>query len=174
MILVEDTIQRVEKLYEVITGKEIQNEHSQRPPISAEVDPMMLLNVRMQELLQLMNAPAIHSLLQPQIPQLSAWESESHFLIKLDVPGVAKEDIDISVKGNALIVNARRKPMSVDKGFYPRRIESPSGNFHRTIILPMENATAEISSHLENGVLAISIPRQTTSNAKSVKKAKAQ
>lgn len=176
MNLIEDTIQKVEKLYENITGKDIQGAEASRQPISAEIDPIMLLDVRMNQLMGLMETPVVNHMLRPTIPPMSAWESESHFLIRLDLPGVEKTDIDITVRGNHLLVNARRKPMSIDAGFQPRLVESNSGIFHRAIVLPTENLTSEISSNLIDGVLEISIPKQAAQTSKSTasKKSKAQ
>ncbi|MCB0419978.1 MAG: Hsp20/alpha crystallin family protein [Bdellovibrionales bacterium] len=175
MNLLEDTIQKVERLYENVTGKDFNAKEATHEPISAEIDPYLLLDVRMNQLLSLLESPATQMMLRPSIPPMSAWENENLYLLRFDIPGVEKSDIDITVRGAYLIINARRKPLTQDSGMQPRLIEATSGQYHREVLLPKENLTSEISSNLVNGVLEISIPKvSTTSKGTSSKKSKAQ
>lgn len=175
MNIIEDTIARVEKLYENITGKELSNEPNSQHRINSDVDPILLLNSRAHELILALQNPMVSALLQPVTPSLSAWESESQYMLKVDMPGVKKEDIDISFKGNLLSIHARRKSGCLENGFVPRKIETQSGTFFRAITLPVENHSSEISSQLEDGILTIIVPKQSVSGSKvNNKKSKAQ
>jgi len=176
MNIVDETISQVERLYENVTGKSIKDGEMRHEPVSAEIDPIALLNVRLDHLLQLIESPATQTQLAPINPPLSAWENETHYLLRLEVPGVEKEDIDISLRGNMIVVTGKRKPMSLDKEFQPRWIEFTGGVFQRVINVPVSNINSEINSNLKNGVLEITLPKHVAgSTTKSgSKKDKAQ
>ena len=162
---IDATITAVEKLYTQVTGQTLPAgvvKHS----IQSNVDPISLLEVRLAELNQVLQHPAVWRQLQPWTPPMAVWESDDKILIRLDLPAVGKEDLDISLRGNTLVVSGTRTAIPLVAGFMPRLTESAFGQFYRAIQLPLENATPELSSTIKDGVLEISIIKQTAERGK--------
>ncbi len=156
---IDATISAVEKIYTQVTGVTLPAgplKHSIQP----NVDPIALLESRIIELNQLLQNPAVWKQLQPWTPPMAIWESHEKILIRLDLPAVSKEDLDISLRGNTLVVSGNRAALPMIAGYMPRLTESAFGQFYRAIQLPIENITPELTSTIKDGVLEISISKQ--------------
>ncbi|CAM2907803.1 Hsp20/alpha crystallin family protein [Paenibacillus taichungensis] len=87
-------------------------------------------------------------------------EEENKYVVKAELPGIAKEDIDIQVEGNELIIRAKRNEMTEQKDDTNRiiRQERRSGEFIRRFYV--EHIDEEnIKARLENGLLELDIPK---------------
>ena len=155
---IEETIQQVEALYTKVTGKPF-TDGTAKAAIQPTVDPIALLEMRVQHLNQMLMDPQIQAHLQPWAPPISIWESDDKILIRLDTPAISKEDVDISLNGNTLVIHGIRQPLPQAAGFVPRHCETKFGEFQRVVALPFE-FTPEISSSIKDGVLEISLTRQ--------------
>jgi len=97
----------------------------------------------------------------PTTPSLDVSESERGWTATLDLPGVAKEDVKISVEGRRVSVLATPKvadtPKEGDRIVWRER--SPS-RYARSFVLPVEVEQAETRAKLENGVLTLVLPRR--------------
>lgn len=93
-------------------------------------------------------------------PDISIGRENGSYTIKVDLPGMEKDQISIEVRGRELVVSGERRAEETkqDKGFY--RQELSYGSFSRSVLLPEDAVTGEISSEYKNGVLIIVIPRQ--------------
>ncbi|MEC0124484.1 Hsp20/alpha crystallin family protein [Paenibacillus pabuli] len=88
-------------------------------------------------------------------------EEENKYLVEAELPGIAKEDIDIQVEGNELIIRAKRNETTEQKDDTNRiiRQERRSGEFIRRFYV--EHIDEEnIKARLENGVLKLDIPKR--------------
>ncbi|NTJ18565.1 Hsp20/alpha crystallin family protein [Agrobacterium rhizogenes] len=88
-------------------------------------------------------------------------EEQNKYLVEAELPGIAKEDIDIHVEGNELIIRAKRNEMTEQKDDTNRiiRQERRSGEFIRRFYV--EHIDEEnIKAKLENGVLKLDIPKR--------------
>ena len=110
--------------------------------------------------------------MQPWTPPMSVWESSEKILVRLDLPQVSKEDIDITIHGNTLFVSGIRRNLLQESGFIPRMSEKNFGPFMRALVLPMESVNNDIDSKLQDGVLEISLPMKGAVKS-SVKKSNA-
>lgn len=92
-------------------------------------------------------------------PTCEVDETDSRYLVKLDVPGIAKEDIDIEVSGNEVQVSGERKREHEEKskGFY--RSEREYGSFFRSFTLPQGCKAEDIEASYDKGVLQLAIPK---------------
>jgi HSP20 family protein len=92
-------------------------------------------------------------------PNISIHEEGSQYIVRADVPGMDKDAIDIEINGRQLTISGERKAHSKqeDQGYY--RQELSYGSFSRSIMLPDDARTDEITSRYEHGVLTITIPR---------------
>lgn len=167
---IDETIVQIEKLYQQATGQQIPTVESHHP-IHPNMDPISLLEARYQELMGLLQDPTIQKQLQPWTPSLSVWENDEKIYIRVDLPGVAKEDVDLSVKNNVVIISGLRKNITLEAGLRPKLVETHFGHFLRTVMLPPEVVTAEINSIVKDGVLEITLQKQgvtRTNNKKNI------
>ena len=92
-------------------------------------------------------------------PAMDLVETEDHFVLRADLPGVAESDVKVELEDNVLTVSGeRRHEQEVKKGGY-YRIERASGAFARTLTLP-EGVDAEaVEATFDKGVLEVRIPK---------------
>ena len=88
-----------------------------------------------------------------------AWETAKSIIVRVEIPGMDKEDFDISIVGNALRVRGEKRPRGEQQGRFYHLIERAYGRFERTITLPhsVDGVNAEVS--YQDGVLAVILPK---------------
>jgi HSP20 family protein len=102
------------------------------------------------------------------MPRVEVLEREGNLMVRADLPGIRKEDLQIDVTDDALVLRGERRQESEEErgGLY--RSEVTYGSFHRAIPLP-EGANAEnAQARFENGVLEITIPMSQPSRARRI------
>ncbi len=82
-------------------------------------------------------------------------DSDSHFLLSFDLPGMNREDIKVEVKGGRITVSGERKQDVKDGDYTEKRY----GRFERSISLPQGVDEDKIEAHYENGVLSLALPK---------------
>ncbi len=92
-------------------------------------------------------------------PNVDIYEQDTHLVVKVDLPGVHKEDIDITLEDGDLVLRGERRAESgvPDEAYH--RAERPMGPFHRRLPLPFEASPEHIRASFSDGVLEISIRR---------------
>lgn len=95
---------------------------------------------------------------QDFIPACDIIESDESFVIRLDLPGMAKEEINIALKEHVLAVKGERINDIDEEGTY-RRQERATGVFSRSFALPENVNTAETDAAFRKGVLTITMPK---------------
>lgn len=91
-------------------------------------------------------------------PAVELFDNGGGYTLKADLPGVAKEDIEINVEDGLLILaGTRKKPELRENTFY--RSEVTYGSFRRAFKLATEINADGISAEFSNGVLTINIPK---------------
>ncbi|MFQ6039492.1 MAG: Hsp20/alpha crystallin family protein [Candidatus Poribacteria bacterium] len=92
-------------------------------------------------------------------PPVDIYETEAEIVVRVALPGVIEEDIDVELKGDTLIVRGECDcPLDAKEGGYYHQ-EWRYGQFERTIILPTKVQDDEIKATLTNGVLEIRAPK---------------
>ncbi|WP_353277522.1 Hsp20/alpha crystallin family protein [Wolbachia endosymbiont (group B) of Villa cingulata] len=93
------------------------------------------------------------------LPACDLYETEQNYCLSLELPGISKENVDISVSGDNLIVKGEKKceKESEDKQYYHR--ERYHGSFYRSFQLPANVDQDKISANFSDGVLHISVPK---------------
>ena len=86
-------------------------------------------------------------------------EKEKEYCVKAELPGVKREDLDIDIEKNRLIINAKKHEEHKEdtKGF--RKSEFKYGEFSRTVYFPDEIDIDKTSAKLEHGILRIEAPK---------------
>jgi HSP20 family protein len=101
-------------------------------------------------------------------PAVEVKELPDKFVLKVDLPGIKKEDIKLEVSDNILTISGERKEEKEEKEAQYYRREIVYGSFYRSIQLPPNVDPEKITAKLENGVLTIEIPKTEKAKAKEI------
>src|SRR5215211_9151136 len=93
------------------------------------------------------------------LPAMDLVETEDHFVLRADLPGLSEEDVSIELEDSVLTVAGERKTEHEDKkeGFY--RMERSFGQFRRSLTLPEGVDADGITASFDKGVLEVRIPK---------------
>ena len=86
-----------------------------------------------------------------------AHEDEREYLLALDLPGIDRGGLDVSLDDGRLVIRGERKGQ---EGLHARRTERPQGRFVRTFSLPDAVDRASISADYKDGVLLLHLPKR--------------
>jgi HSP20 family protein len=102
------------------------------------------------------------------VPACDVEETESHYLVSFDLPGVKKDDVKIEFSENQLTVSGERKEerKSEDKG--RTSTEKYYGSFMRSFTLPAAVKADKVEASFADGVLQISLPKAEISPGKHI------
>jgi HSP20 family protein len=92
-------------------------------------------------------------------PRTDLVEKDDAFHLRLDVPGMSKEDISINLQNGTLTVSGERTSERTEEGEEYVRVERAFGTFHRTFRLPDAVDEKNIEATYEDGVLTIDVPK---------------
>jgi len=93
-------------------------------------------------------------------PRIDAFDRETELVIRIEMPGVKPEDVDITFEDRTLTISGKRQfEEATEPGGYHRR-EIFTGEFKRTLVLPEGLNAGEISARAENGMLSVILPRR--------------
>jgi len=93
------------------------------------------------------------------VPKVNTRETEDAYHIEIDLPGMKKEDINIEVVDNQLIISGERKLKNELKEDDYYKIETSIGRFQRVFSLPENIDIEKIEAKSEDGVLEVIIPK---------------
>jgi HSP20 family protein len=103
------------------------------------------------------------------VPAVDVYEDEQKVVLKLEVPGIAEKDLDVSVEKNTLTVKGERKFEKEEKEENFHRIERRYGSFYRAFTLPTTVDTETIDAKYEAGVLKIELKKKPEAQPKQIK-----
>jgi HSP20 family protein len=101
-------------------------------------------------------------------PLLDIKEDKSKYTIDIEIPGIEKKDLKISVKKDNLIIQGEKKEERKKEEESYLRVERSYGNFTRSVKLPTEINQSKITAKYNNGVVKIILPKKEKDNAKEV------
>ncbi|QMV18812.1 Hsp20 family protein [Granulicella sp. 5B5] len=102
------------------------------------------------------------------VPAVDVYEDAQKLVLKLEIPGIRREDLDIRVEGRALTVKGERKFESEEKEENFHRIERRYGSFVRSFTLPPSVNTDEVSATATDGVLTVSLAKKPEAKPKQI------
>lgn len=104
-----------------------------------------------------------------RMPTVDVYEEGDQIVVKAEVPGMKKEDIDVRIAGDTLTFSGRKeKEEKVERKDY-FRYERSAGEFSRSVKLPAEVQADKVSAQLKEGVLEIRAPKTADAKARSKK-----
>jgi len=92
------------------------------------------------------------------VPPADVVETDTHFIITMDMPGLKKQDIIVSLDKDMLTVKAERPQLHTDAKFVLRR-EMPHGKIERQFEVPENTKPEAIYARVEDGILTITIKK---------------
>ena len=109
------------------------------------------------------------SLPEMKVPKVDVVDRESEVVVKAEVPGVEKKDLDISVSDNTVTIKgSTRHEEKEEKGDY-YRCEISRGAFSRTVTLPANVDGGKAKANFKDGVLELVLPKVEKSKRHSIK-----
>lgn len=102
-------------------------------------------------------------------PACEITESEDHYLMSIDLPGMKKEDIKVEVLDNVLTVSGERKrEFTADKNERVQRFEKSYGYFKRSFTLPASIEVGKVEARYEDGVLELYLPKTQAAKPRQI------
>jgi HSP20 family protein len=131
-------------------------------------EPVRELNTIQNEMNRLFNtffeapAPAGNGQghqLRRWLPAMDLVETDDHFVLRADLPGLSEKDVNIELEDNVLTISGERKAEHEERkeGYY--RVERASGSFSRSLTLPDGVDAGGVTAHFDKGVLEVRIPK---------------
>src|SRR5437763_11075349 len=102
-------------------------------------------------------------------PLVDVFEDNEGITLKVELPEVDANDIDIQLEGNALTLRGERKLENVDKKEGYHRVERSYGAFGRRFTLPSTVDTTNVTAQSRDGVLRIFLPKKAETKPRQIK-----
>ncbi len=101
-------------------------------------------------------------------PAVDITEDEREYLIKAELPEIAKDDVKVTVDNGTLILRGERRLEKEEKNHKVHRIERSYGTFQRSFALPDDTDSAAVSADFKEGVLYVHLPKSEEKKPKQI------
>lgn len=101
-------------------------------------------------------------------PSVDIAETESDFIVTVDLPGISREDLDVTVVNNRLTIKGERRKDSESKERNVHRVERTYGTFTRDFDLPTAVNAEKITASYKDGVLTVMVPKAEEAKPKQI------
>jgi HSP20 family protein len=101
-------------------------------------------------------------------PSVDLYEEKDQIVVKAELPGMSKDDIQVSIADNILTIKGEKKKEEEDSGKDYYRSERVYGAFIRTLPLPAEVNPEKVHAAFKNGVLEIRLPKSEEAKKKAI------
>jgi HSP20 family protein len=101
-------------------------------------------------------------------PAFDVYEENDNFVVKAELPGMKKEDINVSLHEGNLIISGERKSETKSEGAEVYRAERFFGKFQRAVALPSTVATNNVKAEYKDGILTVTLPKSEEAKPKQI------
>ena len=101
-------------------------------------------------------------------PSVDLSETDEALQLRMDVPGLKAEEINIEVSGNTIRISGEHKEEKEEKGRTFHRLERRRGTFTRSLTLPVAVKEDKITASCEEGVLTINLPKTEVAKTRKI------
>ena len=101
-------------------------------------------------------------------PSVELFEDKECFRLAVDLPGVAKEDVDVTYEKGTLVVQGQRHRTWAESEREPIQSETPYGSFCRRILLPKSADGEKIAAELRDGILRVTVGKKAEAKPKKI------
>jgi HSP20 family protein len=102
------------------------------------------------------------------IPAVDVFEKQDQLVIRAELPGLQREDIDVRVENGVLTLHGERKQDTEIKDEHAYRMERIYGAFSRSFTLPTSVDATKVAASYKDGVLELTIPKAETAKPKQI------
>jgi HSP20 family protein len=93
------------------------------------------------------------------VPAMDLAETDDHLVLKADLPGLDKDDVEIEVSDGVLTISGERKTEHTEREDGYHRVERAYGSFSRSLSLPDGIDAEQVKADFDKGVLEVRIPK---------------
>jgi len=129
-------------------------------PFPPGVDPLGHALLEVRQLEEMAEKVAFAPRLGAWMPPTDSFVTEDEFIVRLEMPGVSREDVKVFVVGGECVVRGERKPPHCAGTMRPMVLERPWGPFERRFVVPVGSRINEMKARLAEGLLEIRIPME--------------
>jgi HSP20 family protein len=101
-------------------------------------------------------------------PAVDIMEKGDEIIIKLEIPEVAQQSIDIQIEGNAITIKGERQLERGTKREHYHRLERPYGRFSRSFSLPPTIDHEKVTASHKDGILRVVLPKKEEMKPKQI------
>ncbi|QID33709.1 Hsp20/alpha crystallin family protein [Pampinifervens florentissimum] len=101
-------------------------------------------------------------------PVVDVYETDQELVVKAELPGVKKENVEVSIRDNALHIRGEKKEEKEEKTETYHRVERVYGRFERVVPLPTDVKVESAKAEFKDGVLEIRIPKAESAKEKKI------
>lgn len=100
-------------------------------------------------------------------PRINLLDTGDNLEVISELPGVAKEDLNVKIQGNYLEIGGTRKS-DIPEGYEVHRIERDTTTFSRSFTLPYEVDANQVIATLKDGLLKMTLPKSEAAKPKKI------
>jgi HSP20 family protein len=119
-----------------------------------------------EELDRLFESPS--RLVNGWAPAVDLYEDKDSFTVTAELPGLKREEIDVSLNEGALVISGERKTEQKFDEAETHRVERYYGRFQRSVVLPASVKTDQIAAQYKDGVLTVTLPKSEEAKPKQI------
>jgi HSP20 family protein len=101
-------------------------------------------------------------------PALDVQEDKDNFRVSVELPGLKREDIQVSLEEGALVISGERKTETLDESIAVHRQERYYGKFSRVLALPSAVAEDKVKAAYKDGILTVTLPKAEEAKPKTI------
>jgi HSP20 family protein len=101
-------------------------------------------------------------------PALDVYEDKENFVVKAELPGLKREEIEVSFQDDTLTISGERKAETKSEDTEVYRAERFVGRFQRAVALPSTVAADKVNASYKDGVLTITLPKSEAAKPKKI------
>jgi HSP20 family protein len=101
-------------------------------------------------------------------PALDVFDEKDHFVVNAELPGMKKEEIDLSFQDGVLSISGERKQTTENTEGETFRSERYFGRFQRSVTLPAAVDSSKISASYKDGILSVTLPKSEAAKPKQI------
>src|SRR5437870_2497075 len=101
-------------------------------------------------------------------PALDIYEDKDNLIVKAELPGMKKEEIDLSLHDGSLSISGERKSEEKYRDAEANRTERFFGRFQRTVALPVRVAVDKVQAQYKDGILTVTLPKSEEAKPKHI------
>jgi len=101
-------------------------------------------------------------------PSLDVFEEKDNVIVKAELPGMKKEDIEVTLVGDTLSISGERREEQENKDAENYRSERYFGRFQRSVTLPHQVELNKIQASYKDGILTVTLPKSEEAKRKQI------